>query len=319
MAASQTFKKTTKLASSNAAQKGPSKGGATCAQRIEYATVQRTQVSMTENMVQDAEALFNSHDSEGTALLSRGALTELLRQVGLEGVMSEAFGPTARLAFDAHSADSHFLSLAEFKQLYYVVNQRYPGLLPRPPFLKIWIYSAKGLPPADVNGKSDPFAVVQIPGKPSSKSQTRHMDKTLDPVWKEEFYDKYMYEKGDPLEFIVMDYDRGATDYELLGKGRLLSSDFHKPGGFEGDIQLKAPPEHKGLYNPTIRVKVIVVDVEKMKAREGIGRQSKLRGAAHMAARMMHKDEHHDEHDEHHHPQEGSKEGVKPKLAEKKE
>merc|ERR1719240_1637881 len=141
------------LQGSGAQQKSGGGKSLSCAQRIEQATVHRTQVSMTENMVQDAEALFNSHDSEGTQLLSRGALTELLRQVGLEDKMGDAFGATARLAFDAHSADSHFLSLAEFKQLYYVVNQRYPALLPRKPFLKIHIYSDSGLQTADLKGK----------------------------------------------------------------------------------------------------------------------------------------------------------------------
>jgi hypothetical protein len=238
---------------------------------------------MTEKMVQDAEALFTAHDSEGTQLLSRGALTELLRQVGLEQRMGDAFTATARLAFDAHSADSHFLSLAEFKQLYYVVNQRYPALLPRKPFLRIHVYSASGLPPADFNGKSDPFVVLQLSGKPQSKSQTTVIEKTLDPVWGkaegkaatgEEFYDKYVYEEGDNLEFVVHDYDKGCTDYEVLGKGKLSSEQFHKQGGFHGDIQLKCPPELGKAFvekPPTLRIKVVVNELEKEEPPPGIG------------------------------------------------
>lgn len=256
------------LQGSGAVPKAGSNKVGSCAQRIEQATVHRTQVSMTENMVQDAEALFATHDSEGTQLLSRGALTELLRQVGLEAIMGEAFGATARLAFDAHSADSHFLSLAEFKQLYYVVNQRYPGLLPRKPFLNIRIYSAAGLPPADFNGKSDPFVSVQISGKPHSRSQTSIQEKTLDPVWGksgmgEEFYDKYAYEEGDSIEFIVYDYDKGCTDYEVLGRGRLTCEEFHRPGGFAGDIPLRTPPETTPGYHPSLRVRVVVNALEK--------------------------------------------------------
>jgi len=243
-----------------------------CAQRIEAATVHRTQVSMTEQMVQDAEALFATYDSEGTALLSRGALTELLRQVGLEAKMGAAFGATARLAFDAHSADSHFLSLAEFKQLYYVVNQRYPGLLPRVPFLSIRIFSASGLPPADFNGKSDPFVGMQLTGKPQSRSQTTIQEKTLDPVWGkpgmpgEEFYDKYAYEEGDCLDFVVYDYDKGCTDSDVLGRGKLMGVDFHKPGGFQGDVVLKCPQDCPKLYHekpPKLNVRVVVHAVEK--------------------------------------------------------
>lgn len=226
---------------------------------------------MTEKMVQDAEALFTAHDSEGTALLSRGALTELLRQVGLEQKMGDAFTATARLAFDAHSADSHFLSLAEFKQLYYVVNQRYPVLLPRKPFLRIHVYSASGLPPADFNGKSDPFVMMQLTGKPQSKSQTSICEKTLDPVWGkpptgEEFYDKYAYEEGDSLEFVVYDYDKGCTDYEVLGKCKLPGELFHKRDGFHGDVQLKCPENFGKAYAerpPTLKIKIVVNAFEK--------------------------------------------------------
>jgi len=265
---------------------------------------------MTENMVQDAEALFAAHDSEGTALLSRGALTELLRQVGLEAKMGDAFGATARLAFDAHSADSHFLSLAEFKQLYYVVNQRYPGLLPRKPFLKILVFAAAGLPPADFNGKSDPFVVMQIPGKPQSKSQTTIQEKTLDPVWGkpgigEEFYDKYAYEEGDALEFTVMDYDKGCTDFEVLGKGRLLCEEFHRYGGFDGNVQMKCPPDAPKGYAPTLRVKVIVNALERGEGTPYVPAGKQIHGAQRFKAAVvatktaLHHHDHDHEHGDH--------------------
>jgi hypothetical protein len=249
----------------NAVQKIGSSKILTCAQRIEAATVHRTQVSMSEAMVEDAEALFNSNDSEGTQLLSRGALTELLKQVGLESALGSSFSATARLAFDAHSADSHFLSKQEFKQLYYVINQRFPDLLPRPPFLKINILSATGLAPADANGKSDPFVAVQIVGKSHSKSQTSVQEKTLAPEWGpkdvgEEFSDRYAYEEGDTLEFIIYDFDKGTTDFEVLGKGRLHSSDFHKVGGFSGDLQLTDSPNKK--YTPSLKVRVVATRLE---------------------------------------------------------
>mmetsp|Transcript_153141 Transcript_153141/g.278369 ORF Transcript_153141/g.278369 Transcript_153141/m.278369 type:complete len:336 (-) Transcript_153141:40-1047(-) len=241
----------------------------TCAQRIEAATRRRQQVTMTEMMVQDAEAMFKAHDNEGTQLLSRGALTELMRDsIGLEKTMGDSFAATARLMFDAHSADSHFLSLPEFKHLYYVINTRYPGLLPRHPFLDIQVVSARGLPPADVNGKADPFVMFQIPGKPLSKSQTTHKDKTLDPVWRERFHDKYTYEEGDPIEFIVYDYDYGAKEFELIGKGKLLAAEFHKVGGFEGDIRLAVPPECPKGYTPTLKVKVMVNELQAPKKPE---------------------------------------------------
>lgn len=240
----------------------------TCAQRIEAATRHRVQVSLTEMMVQDAEALFKAHDNEGTQLLSRGALTELMREIGLETLMGDAFGPTARLVFDSHSADSHFLSMQEFKHLYYVISTKYPGLLPRTPFLDIHIISAKGLPPADVNGKADPFVVWQIPGKPQSKAQTTHKDKTLEPVWRERFHDKYTYEEGDPIKFTVYDFDYGAKEFESIGEGRLPSSEFHKQGGYEGEIRLIVPPECGKGFSPTLKLKVLVNALEPKKPAE---------------------------------------------------
>ena len=79
------------------------------------------------------------------------------------------------------SQDSHFLSPNEFKQLYYRLMHRYPNLLPRhvpslrcfsdgrlqlnrTPALRVTVYSAKNLPPADVNGKADPYCTMQLVG-----------------------------------------------------------------------------------------------------------------------------------------------------------
>lgn len=229
----------------------------TSVQRIEAATVKKwtTQVRFSEKESLDAEALFNKFDVEGTGLLSRGALIFLLREIGLEKVMGDQFSASARLAFDAHSADSHFLSLPEFKQMYYLISSKHPELLPRSTRLTITILSAKGLPPADPNGKSDPYCICQVVGKPASKSQTRHIDKTLDPWWGEEFDDKYGYDDGDPLLFEVWDYER-ASGGELLCRTTLASSEFHRPGGFDGKLKLSdACP--KG-YSPTLKVKVEV-------------------------------------------------------------
>merc|ERR1712216_347070 len=163
------------------------------------------------------------------------------------------------MAFDAHSADSHFLTLQEFKQLYYLLSSKYTNVLPRKPILGITVISAKGLPAADVNGKSDPLCIVQLEGKPRSRSQTRHIDKTLAHHWNEEFDDKYLYEQGDVLEFLVMDYDPGE-DPELLAKTKLRSEDFQKPGGFYGDLPLET--HLKGGKAPSVRVRVVVREIE---------------------------------------------------------
>eukprot|EP00927_Polykrikos_kofoidii_P006930 TRINITY_DN12821_c1_g1_i3.p1 TRINITY_DN12821_c1_g1~~TRINITY_DN12821_c1_g1_i3.p1 ORF type:complete len:423 (+),score=68.02 TRINITY_DN12821_c1_g1_i3:94-1362(+) len=234
--------------------KGPGGKAITCAQKIEQATVRKTHVTMGEGQARDAEVLFAKYDSEGTALLPRGSLTELLRDIGLEAVLGDSFSASTRLAFDAHSADSHFLSLNEFKQLYYTISSQHPQLLPRPTKLTISIINARGLPPADVNGKSDPYCTVVVPGKPYSKSCTRIIERTLDPKWDEEFDDKYGYvDEEDSLFFEVFDFDKGS-DGELLGSATLESHEFYRAGGFDGKIQLTS--EIKG-YSPTLKVRVV--------------------------------------------------------------
>jgi len=227
---------------------------ATTAQRIELATAKRSPAQMTEEHVRDAEALFAKFDQEGTQLLSRGAVVELLKDIGMEKALGEGFSATARLAFDSHSADSHFLALPEFKQLYHRLATQHPSLLPRESLLSISVMGAKGLQPADANGKSDPFCVVYISGKPHTKSQTRVIEKTLDPTWNEEFDDKYGYEPGCSLVFEVYDYDRGSKP-DLLGRAVLASEEFHRIGGFDGRMELKDCM--KG-YKPTLRCRVVV-------------------------------------------------------------
>ncbi|CAK0816051.1 unnamed protein product [Prorocentrum cordatum] len=236
----------------------------TCAQRIEeFTTRERKQLTLSEIQVLDVENLFRTQDIDGAGMLCRGSLTETLRTVGLEDRLGEqAFRTTVRLAFDAFSADSHFLSMTEFKQLYYLMSIRFPELLPRQPFLKICILSAKGLPALDMGGKSDPFTSVQVVGKERSKMKTRYIEKTLDPVWSEEFDDRFCYEQGDALEFCVFDWDKGNRS-ELIGKARLASSEFHKQGGFQGDLKLTDLPsaDFRGPV-PTLRVRVLVRELE---------------------------------------------------------
>lgn len=232
----------------------------TCAQRIEEQLnrtsqiVKRREVFISETKSLDAAALFRKYDSEETQLLSRGALTELLKEIGLDKAMGESFSASAQLAFDAHSADSHFLSLSEFKQLYYQIQERKPTLLPRATRLNITIICAKGLPPADTNGKADPFCIVYVKDKLWSRSSTQIKEKTLDPSWCEDFNDKYGYEDGDCLVFEIHDFDKGSKS-ELLCKAFLPSSEFHRAGGFDGNLPLEGAA--KG-YSPVLKLRVTV-------------------------------------------------------------
>merc|ERR1711933_633898 len=95
-----------------------------------------------------------------------------------------------------------------------------------PPNVIIMIRGAKGLPPADPNGKSDPFCFCQLVGKDHTRFKTKVIKKTLDPIWDEECDDKYRYEgptadtDGDRIYFEVRDYDKGGKT-ELLGRAYL--------------------------------------------------------------------------------------------------
>jgi len=112
----------------------------------------------------------------------------------------------------------------------------------RPP-LRVVIESARGLRKADWMGKSDPYCVCTIPGKPQEKLQTPYLDSTLAPVW------NYVgvlldYAEGDSLEFSVWDRDPPPKKDDLLGRAILNSSQL--AAGFSGELQLL---ETKGVQS----------------------------------------------------------------------
>lgn len=231
-----------------------------CAQRIEAATTTRSQVVISDLAAADAENLFALYDFNGISLLPRGGLTEVLRDIGLEKELGTDLPAFSRVAFDSHSADSHFLAPNEFKQLYYRLMHRYPTYLPRTPALRVTVYSAKNLPPADVNGKADPYCTMQLAGKPHIKTRTRHLEKTLDPRWSEELTGCYAYQEGDDLVFEVVDYDKGAQQGDLMCSCVVPSKEFHRPGGFDGVWPLTLAPELAKLkgYSPALRLRIQV-------------------------------------------------------------
>lgn len=240
----------------------------TCAQRIEAATTTKAQVNITENQMWDAEALFRKYDTDRTQLLTRGALTDLLKEIGLDKKLGDSFPASSRLAFDAHSADHHFLALPEFKQLYHHISTWHPTLLPRAPTLSITLMGARDLPPSDTNGKADPFCTVVccktdasgkiVSEKKWSKATTKVVEKTLNPWWGEDHHDKYGYDEGDSLLFQVYDWDKGDKS-ELMCRAILPASEFHRPGGFNATVPLEVllSDAPRGL-KPVLKTKVCV-------------------------------------------------------------
>eukprot|EP00913_Durusdinium_trenchii_P024659 g23148.t1 len=126
-----------------------------------------------------------------------------------------------------------------------------------PPRMTILIRHAEGLPPADANGKSDPFCSMQLVGKPYSRSTTTIKSRTLEPVWNETLTDKHRYESW--LDSIKRFHLRN----DLLGECVLDGSQFHKPGGFDGELKLETS---ETKYTPCISVKILVREVEEATA-----------------------------------------------------
>ena len=51
------------------------------------------------------------------------------------------------------------------------------------PFVKVTVIGARGLRNVDWVGKSDPYCICEVPGKPHVKFQTPAIDEQLNPEW----------------------------------------------------------------------------------------------------------------------------------------
>eukprot|EP00927_Polykrikos_kofoidii_P071645 TRINITY_DN678_c0_g1_i1.p1 TRINITY_DN678_c0_g1~~TRINITY_DN678_c0_g1_i1.p1 ORF type:complete len:922 (-),score=173.11 TRINITY_DN678_c0_g1_i1:78-2741(-) len=104
--------------------------------------------------------------------------------------------------------------------------------------LTLSIISARNLRDADSGwaGKSDPYCVVQLAGKPDVKIQTQVIDNCLDPDW------NYVVQipgwlPGEALEFSIWDKDVWPKSDDLIGRATLPSNAFF-PHGFSGELQV---------------------------------------------------------------------------------
>lgn len=118
--------------------------------------------------------------------------------------------------------------------------------------LQVTIVSAEGLYQSDgwLTGKSDPYVICEVPGKPKQKIQTPVINNTLNPTWNHTDVIRN-YTMGDGLEFQVWDSDFGKD--QLLGKFTLSHADF-SPNGCEGAAQLEGSPHATGTLSILITV-----------------------------------------------------------------
>jgi len=101
--------------------------------------------------------------------------------------------------------------------------------------LRVMITSAEGLRNADWIGKSDPYCVCEVPGKPYTRFKTEVRSNTLEPVWNKQC--DFDYTPGDLLEFSVFDKDIWPKSDDFLGSARLPAEHFY-PNGFDGKLPL---------------------------------------------------------------------------------
>lgn len=125
-----------------------------------------------------------------------------------------------------------------------------------PTSLHIEIQAAEGLRHADgvFFGKSDPYCICEIPNKPHTRFQTKHINNTCNPRWNHAHTIGYV--RGDPLLFTVMDKDLPPKHDDLLGKALLQSDQFY-PHGVQGEIPLS---EAGRGVNAKLFVKIEVVN-----------------------------------------------------------
>jgi len=114
------------------------------------------------------------------------------------------------------------------------------GNLPVQQTLNVNVMKARNLYNADgiLAGKSDPYCLCMVPGKPASKFKTNTVNNCLDPDWF--FLGKiHDFVAGDSLELQVWDSDTFPKRDQLLGKVTLSPQDFlEHPTGLAGTFQL---------------------------------------------------------------------------------
>uniref|UniRef100_A0A7S1SF68 C2 domain-containing protein n=1 Tax=Alexandrium catenella TaxID=2925 RepID=A0A7S1SF68_ALECA len=119
-------------------------------------------------------------------------------------------------------------------------------------YLSLCIQAASGLRNADYIGKSDPYCICRLEGKPESKLETSTISGCLDPLWNFEAR-LVSYERGDTLSFEVYDKD------DILGRAKLTSNQF-EGNRFFGDLQLE--DDNGNVTKATLRLQVCLMNAD---------------------------------------------------------
>ena len=95
--------------------------------------------------------------------------------------------------------------------------------------MRIAMVEAKDLEPLDVNGKSDPYAVIQVGAK---KFRTRTIHNSLNPVWNEIVEAPVFVAEDQRVKFNLFDSDTGRADEDLGNASVGIKQFTTAPNGF---------------------------------------------------------------------------------------
>merc|ERR1712190_327297 len=96
------------------------------------------------------------------------------------------------------------------------------------PKVTVTVVSAKALRNADWVGKSDPYCIVEVPGRNGTRFETPVVKESLNPEWNHEAV-LVGYRANDPILITVKDKDALKSD-DFLGSITLLPEQFWKEG-----------------------------------------------------------------------------------------
>jgi hypothetical protein len=154
--------------------------------------------------------------------------------------------------------------------------------------LIITIYGCKGLRNRDRerDGKSDPYCICWVPGRPKTEFSEFHTEAqrdALEPEWNHTgtLSD---YVPGDSLRFTVRNKNFGLhRQDELLGEATLAGAEFWPGGFFDGELCLT----HAGSgFGPILRVRVRTRGVRASEEEKRLERKEEPALAATTPARM---------------------------------
>jgi len=120
------------------------------------------------------------------------------------------------------------------------------------PKVTVTMVGARNLRNSDWVGKSDPYCICEIPGKPSSRIETSVINDALRPEWNLEA-ELVGYKIQDPLQFTVKDKDPLKPD-DILGTVTLPGEKFLE-AGFDGELLLT---ETTNAVESLLKVKIQV-------------------------------------------------------------